>query len=329
MSDRGEALNVEPRASVVMNCLNGETFLREALDSVLTQDIKRYEVVFWDNGSTDGTLDIVREYMASDPRLRLVRNPGETVPLGHARAAAMDECRADLVAFLDVDDVWEPDTLSRLVALLDQDPELGGVYAGTVEIDRDGNVLRRRSPPLASGNLLPHLLREFDVYIPAMLLRKSVLQRHGLGFDPAIHASEEVCLWLQLAVHCKLASHPDPVARYRVHGGTLTASAIGRWASERSYALEKVAERDPTIAQRYAAEWAEAHARARFYQARYYMALGRRADARREMAGVKFQDHRYFALYLAMFLPSATWRTLLMWRTGRPEPFLRAVDAAS
>jgi len=127
-------------------------------------------------------------------------------------------------------------------------------------------------------------------------------------------------LWLQMAVHCRLASHPRPIARYRVHGGTLTADTIGRWAEERRYSLGKVEELDPSVADRCVREWVEAHARAHFYQPRFHMAQGRGRDAQREMAQVWSQDIRYFLLYLLTFLPGFLLGTVLRWRSGRPAP---------
>src|SRR5437016_12782778 len=102
-----------PKVSVIVNCHNGAQYLREAVDSVYRQQFQDWEIVFWDNASTDGSETVVRVY---DHRLRRFRG-SEFLPLGAARNAALAVARGDFIAFLDADDVWLPDKLTRQLAL--------------------------------------------------------------------------------------------------------------------------------------------------------------------------------------------------------------------
>ena len=95
-------LKEKPLVSVIMNCLNGEKFLREAIDSVYSQTYKNWEIIFWDNVSTDRSNEIANSY---DSRLRYFRGK-KTISLGAARIKALENCRGEYIAFLDVDDLW-------------------------------------------------------------------------------------------------------------------------------------------------------------------------------------------------------------------------------
>src|ERR1035441_6876343 len=92
-----------PRVSVVMNGFNGERYLRAAIDSVVAQTFQDWELIFWDNASTDGSAEIVRSY--GDARLRYFRGE-RTVPLGAARKLALEKVRGEWIGFLDTDDLW-------------------------------------------------------------------------------------------------------------------------------------------------------------------------------------------------------------------------------
>ena len=89
--------------SIVVNCYNGETFLRECLDSICAQDYRNWEIIFYDNCSTDDSRRIYEEY--NDDRFRYF-STSETIPLYQARGEAMKLCNGEFIAFLDVDDIW-------------------------------------------------------------------------------------------------------------------------------------------------------------------------------------------------------------------------------
>ena len=127
-----------PAVSVIMNCLNSARDLRAALDSLMAQTFGNFEVIFWDNGSTDDSPAIAQSY---GPKLRYFR--GETtVPLGAARNLALMRARGRYLAFLDCDDLWRPRKLETQVALFEADPRVGLVCTDT-EIFDGKRVLKR------------------------------------------------------------------------------------------------------------------------------------------------------------------------------------------
>src|SRR5262245_9882120 len=111
-----------PRVSVIMPAYNVEPFVAEAARSVLAQTFRDLELVVVDDGSTDGTADVVAAIAATEPRVRLVRQPNRG--LAGARNTAMRMARGDIFALLDSDDLWEPEFLGEQVAILDARPSI-------------------------------------------------------------------------------------------------------------------------------------------------------------------------------------------------------------
>lgn len=285
--------------SVIMNCYNGERFLREAIDSVLTQDFGDWELIFWDNASTDGSAAIVRSY--DDTRIRYMR--GETnVPLGHARKLAVAEARGTWIGFLDTDDLWYQDKLSAQLDALDGSDHVL-CYAGIAEIEPDGSLIRELLPRYSSGDMFEAQLNQFDINMVTPLIRRSALLEHGISFDASVTASEEYNLFIRLLAKGTACSVPQILGAWRISPGSLTDRAIGRLHIERRYTLDQVQAENPGIAARHSAAFREAYARGDYYEARYQMANGRRIAAFRLLSGNAATDLRYAALAPATLIP--------------------------
>ena len=107
--------NNEPLVSVIMNCYNGQKYLEESIESVLSQTYKNWELIFWDNISNDRSAEIFKNY--NDSRLKYFCAENHT-PLYEARNKAFKKTSGELIAFLDVDDLWTEDKLSKQVSLI-------------------------------------------------------------------------------------------------------------------------------------------------------------------------------------------------------------------
>ena len=97
--------------SVIINCFNGEKYLRQALDSVIAQTYKNWEIIFWDNQSTDKSAEIFKSY--KDKRLKYNLASSHTKILYKARNFALKKTNGDFISFLDVDDLWLPEKLEK------------------------------------------------------------------------------------------------------------------------------------------------------------------------------------------------------------------------
>lgn len=215
-----------PEVSILVNAYNGERYLGEALDSVLAQTFGDWELVFWDNQSTDGTADIVRA--ADDARIRYHYAPSHT-HLGAARRAAQGLLRGRWIAILDVDDLWRPDKLRKQLAAAAAMPGAGFVYAQVAVRDESGGdaardhvFSRMAGQELPSGNLYPRLLRGNFISVPSLLLDAGAFFEVG-GFSGRYPVMEDYRITLNIARRYPVAVVNEPLCEYRIHGGNRSA----------------------------------------------------------------------------------------------------------
>jgi glycosyltransferase involved in cell wall biosynthesis len=209
-----------PLVTVVMNCFNGEAFLSGAIESVLTQTFTDWEIVFWDNQSSDRSADIVKSYQ--DPRIRYFHAPTHTL-LYEARNYAIEKAEGQLLAFLDVDDRWLPEKLERQVALFNN-PEVAIACSNFwVQHDLKGKRWLMYKSRLPEGMILDQLLKNYRIGLLTLMLRRAALPLNPFPFDPRYHIIGDFDLVIRLAAWHKVASINLPLAVYRIHGNNETS----------------------------------------------------------------------------------------------------------
>ncbi|MEQ8352771.1 MAG: glycosyltransferase [Leptospiraceae bacterium] len=213
---------MKPEISVIVNCYNGERYLKEAIDSILVQSYKDLELIFWDNQSSDASASIIKSY--SDPRIRYILAPRHTI-LGEARKLALEEARGNWVAFLDTDDTWDPSKLERQIDIIkNSNEDLGFVY-GRAEIYFEDNPGRsfifKKGRTLPEGRIFDSLCR--DDYIPFLsgLVNRKKLMDSG-GLSERYKHSIDYFMYLNLAHRYPVRAVQDVCCRYRVHSSNLT-----------------------------------------------------------------------------------------------------------
>jgi glycosyltransferase involved in cell wall biosynthesis len=209
---------LNPLVSVVVPTYNGESFVRQTLDSIFAQTYRPFEVIVCDDGSSDGTLAILESY---GDRLHLVQQQNQGVAAARNRASL--EARGELIAFLDHDDLWEPHMLATLVPLLVARSDVGLVYADAWIIDSASIVRGRRGSFLhyASGDVLEPLLHGNFIPVETTLMRAQLF-RELCGCDPSLRYLEDYELCLRVARATQVGFHSEPLARYRIHERNLS-----------------------------------------------------------------------------------------------------------
>jgi glycosyltransferase involved in cell wall biosynthesis len=204
-----------PVVSVVIPCFNSLRYLPATVDSALAQTRGDLEVVLVDDGGAD---DLAGWVAARDePRIRLVRqdNAGPSA----ARNRGVAESRAELVAFLDSDDLWEPDFLERLLPRLD-DPAVGLVYSGWDVIDADGRPNGRATVSTWEGDVWERFVTRNPVACSGVVLPRSVFDEVG-GFevnrDRFPIDVEDWELWVRIAAGHRVASVSEVLCHHRRH----------------------------------------------------------------------------------------------------------------
>jgi glycosyltransferase involved in cell wall biosynthesis len=227
------------KVSVIIPTYNRASLVGEAIESVLAQELRDFELVVVDDGSTDATAAVLRR--CADSRLAIVTQPHRGIAA--AWAAGLRRASADYAIRLDSDDRFLPGCLARLVAAADAAPGAVMTYGRARAIRADGTPLPRLTgnpAPLPDRPLASILYGDF-VAPSAALLRRRVVEEVG-GPDPELSASEDWDLWVRLAGRGRFVFVPEVLSEFRVHAGRFTAAAgpnVAAVAASRLRVLDK------------------------------------------------------------------------------------------
>ena len=206
----------EPLVSVIMNCYNGEEYLRDAINSVINQTYKNWEIVFWNNQSTDKSAEIFKGY--KDNRLKYYCASTHASILYEARNYALEKANGDFIAFLDVDDWWSSDKLEKQIPLF-EDSKVGLVYGNLWRFFKKKNKKKiYRKKILPTGMILNELMHDYVIGSPTYVIRKKSLESLKYCFNKNFHIIGDFDLNLRIAAKWQINCVQDPIATARIHG---------------------------------------------------------------------------------------------------------------
>jgi glycosyltransferase involved in cell wall biosynthesis len=210
-----------PLVSIIMNVRDGAPTLPEAIDSVLAQTFGDWELIVWDDRSTDASANIVSDYR--DARVRYFLSPDDA-PLGKARRDAIRQAKAEWIAFLDQDDIWLPGKLEKQLALADSDAGL--IYGRTVRFYPSG---RERDYDhaheyrlLPEGDIFAQLFtKSCFIAMSSAMFRRSALEAVG-GIPDEVRIIPDYYLYVAVARKYRARAVQEVVCRYREHSGSMS-----------------------------------------------------------------------------------------------------------
>ena len=214
------------KVSIIMNCYNGEQYLKEALESIVKQTYKNWELIFWDNQSTDKSALIFKSY--TDSRFKYYYAPIHT-DLGEARKNAIEKTTGKWIAFLDVDDIWLPDKLSEQIKIINRfkDDNIGLVYGKTYVLEMNGKnkkyfIYQSYDRKLFEGHIFKDLLFKGD-FIPFLtaIVNKKAYEEVG-GFSSYLKFAPDYYLFILIAEKYIVKAVKKRIAIYRLHSDNYT-----------------------------------------------------------------------------------------------------------
>ena len=204
-----------PTVSVIMNCLNCEKYLREAIDSVFAQTYGDWEIIFWeDKASKDNSESIARSYGS---KLRYFRSEA-SLHLYGSRNLALQKARGKYIAILDCDDLWLPTKLEEQIPLLERDDEVGLVCSDSFWFNERGKEKRQfKITKPYRGDVFSELLLSNFISTETVVIRREVFESSGKLFDGRLVMSGDYDAYLRISYKWKVDYVDKPLARYRVH----------------------------------------------------------------------------------------------------------------
>jgi glycosyltransferase involved in cell wall biosynthesis len=207
----------EPLVSIIINCYNGEKFLKQTLLSVLNQSYKNLELIFWDNKSTDNSKKIYN--LIKDNRCKYYSSNKHT-NLVLARHYALKKIKGDYFCFLDADDVWLKDKIFQQVELLVKE-NAGFAYSNSIIFNNNKKkILFDKEKP--SGNIYTDLLDDYFVPDETVLFSRKILLKNKIKFNERLNYIPNFDLTMQYAKISKAIYCNKVLAKWRVNNTSLT-----------------------------------------------------------------------------------------------------------
>jgi glycosyltransferase involved in cell wall biosynthesis len=217
----------EPLISVIMNCYNSSKYLKEAIDSVFAQTYTNWEIIFWDNQSTDESAEIFKSY--KDERCKYFY-ASEHTTLGEARNLAVEKANGDWIGFLDCDDLWLPEKLEKQVAILNEEDDSLGLVYGKMQllVMEEGsktnfakNLQKKKDKSLPEGFIFNRLLmKNFVPLLSGLLLKEGFIKVGGINKN--FKMAEDYDIFLKITKLYKARAVQEVCCVYRVHGSNMS-----------------------------------------------------------------------------------------------------------
>jgi glycosyltransferase involved in cell wall biosynthesis len=204
-----------PIISVLMPVYNAEKYVYEAIDSILKQTYRNFELLIFDDASTDSSKQIISSF--HDPRIQLVSSAINTGYVKHLNDG-LNLARGKYIARMDADDIAQTNRFQLQLSYLEQHQAVG-VCGSWIEFI--GDKVGVQDFPVCHRDIVTHLLLYGNAMAhPAVMIRKAVLDEHAITYDSSLEPAEDYDLWQRLVPYTQLHNIPQSLLKYRVHGSS-------------------------------------------------------------------------------------------------------------
>ena len=216
--------------SIIMNCHNGETFLKQSIDSIINQSFKNWELIFFDNVSDDNSLEIVESF--NDKRIKVFKSE-KFINLYHARNEAIQKAKGKYICFLDTDDYWERNKIEEQVNFLENNRNFEMVYSNFYTIKKDNIKYIQNNYNLPEGKIVKDLLKKYSIGILTACIKKKIFE--NILFDEKTNIIGDFDFFVKLSCDYNIGCIQKPLAFYRDHENNLSKKKLGVYINELNY----------------------------------------------------------------------------------------------
>ncbi|MEK7570683.1 MAG: glycosyltransferase family 2 protein [Patescibacteria group bacterium] len=210
----------KPLVTVLMAAYNSEKYIAQAIESILHQSLKDFELVIIDDCSRDATWEVIQKYAKKDARITSYRNK-TNLKSCQTLINGMKLAKGRYIAIMDHDDWSYPDRLEKQYAFLERHPRVG-IVGGTLEItDEKGEITSERRYNLTDRPIREKIFRYSPYAHPLIMIRRSVLQKIGY-YNPSFAPADDYELYFRIGEIAEFANLPDKLVKYRVLLNSIT-----------------------------------------------------------------------------------------------------------
>ncbi len=214
--------------SIIINCHNGEKYLHESLNSVINQTYKNWELIFFDNLSTDKSKKILEEF--KDRRIKYFKSE-KFVNLYEARNLAVEKCSGNFISFLDTDDVWTKNRIEQQIRFYDKNKSYDFIFSNCYIYDEEKKTeklyIKEKIP---NGKITQELLNNYKVGLLTILVKRELFKDNH--FNPNYNIIGDFDFVLKLSLSTKFAYIDEPLARYRRHNKNFSKINFSSYVTE-------------------------------------------------------------------------------------------------
>tara|TARA_B100001057_G_scaffold477663_1_gene547132 strand:+ start:1288 stop:2184 length:897 start_codon:yes stop_codon:yes gene_type:complete len=222
--------------SIILNCYNGEKYLGEALSSIKGQTYKNWELIFWDNKSTDNSAKILRTFKIKKLKYFLSK---KHTSLYAARNLAIKKATGEYIGFIDADDLWEKNKLKKQISLF-TDKETIVVYGNSwLKNEKKNKKKKFINYKVRGGYIYKDLVERYNVGIVTSLIKKSLLKKSKITFNGKYDIIGDYDFFLRLSKQYKFQFINEPIATYRIHYQNLSFLKKNKQIKEFFYWIKK------------------------------------------------------------------------------------------
>lgn len=224
------------KVSIIMNCLNGEKFLNESINSLLSQTYENWELIFFDNNSTDNSAKIVREF--NDKRIKYYKSR-KKIKLGLARKKAIDKANGEYIAFLDTDDIWKKNKL-KLQLKTFKNKKVG--FSITNSIFFSEKKIKFFSPFSSSftKKMFYELIENYFISFETVIIRKSFLKKLDHSIDHQFNIIHDMDLLIRLSEICEMSYLSLPLSKWRMREKSISFNSFNLIVREKKILIKKL-----------------------------------------------------------------------------------------
>ncbi len=216
-------INYMPKISIIIITYNREEFIKEAIDSVLFQSFKDWQLIIIDDGSDDKTKELVKEYLNIGLNIKYVRNE-KRLGISRARNLALSMCESKYIAVLDSDDLWcDSEKLQKQIDFLEKNKEYALVGTNAIFINNRGVFIKKSNVKLADYNIRKSILIRNQFFHSSVIFRNNIFKILR-GYDESLKIGEDYDLFLRIGNKHKFANIKDCCIKYRVHNNSICVS---------------------------------------------------------------------------------------------------------